>query len=165
MKNFLIPICLVILLGGCEHHSKVIVTLKESYIPQADSLVYVDWIASTSTDTLNLFKIAYGGNLEILSETQITNPQSGKFHIFAIADYFQENQLFYIVFDTHSHQLYATARIYLPNWGLTDFKELSVVAANSTSIDLKLETDSLRSVYLTPLRYDENKIINYYEYQ
>lgn len=165
MKNFLIPLCLVILLGGCEHPSKVIVSLKESHIPQADSLVYVDWIAGASTDTLNLFKIAYGGNLEILSEALMKNPESGETHIFAIADYFQENQLFYIVFDTYNKQLYETGRIYLPNWDLTDFKELSVVAVHATSIDLKLKTGPLQSVPLIPLRYDENKIINYYEYQ
>lgn len=165
MKKNILYLLSIILLAGCIGKGSVVISVRKSFIDPVDSLMYVDFLTGNSPDTIHLFKIAQGGNLELIAQTVVCNQRKEENHVFAIADYFQENQLFYIVFNPQTGSLWESPRLYLPQWGLTDFEDITVTNLTEKTLAIRLKNGSIQTVPLKPLYYDRHKIINNYEYE
>lgn len=136
-----------------------------SDIPDVDSLLQVKWGINGQESSQLLFYIACGGDLEYLADTIVYKDNVGDFAIISIADYFQEDQLFYIVYDIRNHHLKQSKRIYLPNWDISAFSEIQIVGVTTDSLFLKTSAGIMKSEKLEPLVYNQYKIINYYEFE
>lgn len=79
--------------------------------------------------------------------------------------FFQEHQLFYIVYDIQNNQLKQSKRIYLPNWDISLFSKIQIADVTTDSLFLKISGGMMKTENLEPLVYDQHKIINYYEFE
>lgn len=140
-------------------------TTIASDISGVDSLLQVRWELDKQNHSKLLFYIAYGGDLEYLTDTIIHKDFDRDFAVISIADYFQEYQLFYIVYDIQNNQLKQSKRIYLPNWDISAFSEIQITDVNMDFLSLKTSTGIMKSEKLEPLVYNQHKIINYYEFE
>ena len=103
--------------------------------------------------------------MEYLTDTIIHKDPDGDFIVISVADYFQEHQLFYVVYDIHTNQLKQSKRIYLPNWGISSFSEIQITDVTIDSLFFKTSAGIMKTEKLDPLVYDQHKIINYYEFE
>lgn len=136
-----------------------------SDISSVDSLLQVKWELNERGSSQLLFYIACGGNLEYLTDTIIQKASDSDFAVISIADYFQEHQLFYIIYDRQNNQLKQSKRIYLPNWDISAFSEIQTTDVTTDSLSLKTSAGIKKTEKLEPLVYDQHKIINYYEFE
>lgn len=136
-----------------------------SDISDVDSLLQVKWKLNEREPSQWLFDIARGGNLEYLTDTIIQKASDGDFAVISIADYFQEHQLFYIIYDIQNNQLKQSKRIYLPNWDISAFSEIQITDVTKDSLYIKTSAGMKKTEKLDPLVYDQHKIINYYEFE
>ncbi len=96
---FFVPSCTIDKKTSALHKACVInADVITSNIDGIDSLMVV------KADNTDLFKIALGGNTELLSDTVI-NIDDNSINLIALADYFQDNQIFtcYLILLTIRH--------------------------------------------------------------
>lgn len=168
MKQIYCTTIVLLLLSACSNQGTNGRLKKEtiaSGMDGVDSLLQVNWKLNEEETFQPLFYIACGGDLEYLTDTLIHNDLGGDFAVISIADYFQEHQLFYIVYDIRNNQLKQSKRIYIPNWGIFAFSEIQINNVTMDSLFLKTSTGMTKTVKLEPLVYNQHGIINYYEFE
>lgn len=117
-----------------------------------------------------LFAIALGGDAELLAVSSAVGA-AGPVSVISMADYFQDPQVWYVVYDAGADSLTMTARLDLAPLGITtaEHRALTVdsVGADSVHLSALVPGDKARKLTLPvlPIKTDNNKIINYYEYQ
>lgn len=165
MKRLIHIIVLALLVGCSQSTMTVIVSEECSSNPKVDKFDRIDLVSAT--DTISLFRIAQEGNLEYLGDTLLVDSLGKMSHVITIADFFQESQLFYVVYDNQTGKLYETERIYLPKWGVECFDSVNAVLYSDSLlfIQIKKNGDSILPQKLYPIKYNEDKVINYYEYE
>lgn len=168
MKQIYYIIFALLLLSACSNQDtdgRLLKITVASGISGMDSLLQVKWRIGRQEPSELLFYIACGGDLEYLTDTIIHKDPDGDFTVISVADYFQEHQLFYVVYDIHTNQLKQSRRIYLPNWGISSFSEIQITDVTTDSLFLKTSAGIMKTEKLDPLVYDQHKIINYYEFE
>lgn len=168
MRKIYYAIFILLLLNACSSQDtywRLQKTIIASDTPGVDSLLQIEWGRNGQESSSLLFYIACGGDLEYLTDTIIHKDSEESFAIISIGDYFQEQQLFYIVYDIQNNQLKQSKRIYLPNWELSDFSEVQIANVSSDSLFLKTSMGMIKPEKLEPLVYNQHKIINYYEFE
>lgn len=167
MKQIYSIIVALLLLSACSNqdtNGRLKKVTIASGISGVNSLLQVKW-EHNRQELSELFNIACGGDLEYLSDTVIHKKYDGDFAVISIADYFQEHQLFYIVYDIRNKQLKQSKRIYLPNWDISAFSEIQITDVIMDTLYLKTSAGVMKMEKLEPLVYDQHKIINYYEFE
>lgn len=128
----------------------------------------VDSLTILSANGNELFKIAEGGNIEILTDTVVENDKS-YVGIITLADYFQDNQIFYVIYIPTDSVLFQSAKLYLPYIGLDikQYKQLNsfTLAGDSLLIKSHIKSDINLSLALDTIDYNSDGIINYYEFE
>lgn len=128
----------------------------------------VDSLTILSANGNVLFKIAEGGNLELLADTVMKVGESN-FGIITLADYFQENQIFYVIYNPNDSVSLQSSRLYLPYIGLdiTQYKQLDSItfAGDSLLIRSYSRPEISLSLALDTLICNRDSIINYYEFE
>lgn len=128
----------------------------------------IDSVMVIRSNGKDLFRIALGGNIELICDT-IMNFDNKKVGLLTLADYFQDNQIFYVLYYLHDSISYQSDRLYLPYLGmqLSDYNQLTVTTISKDSIFLfsRKEPTTTISLSIDPLQCDENGIINYYEFE
>lgn len=112
-----------------------------------------------------LFAIAKGGNIECVDDSVIYVGEKAV-GLFAIADYSQEDQMFYLLFFPGSGNIRQSGRINLRWIGKTmaDYDRLVLDSISPDSLYVSIAGKRL-SVEMSELDCDSSRIINYYEYQ
>lgn len=168
MTQIYYTIIALLLLSACSNkdtNGRLQKITIASDISDVDSLLQVKWVLNEREPSPLLFYIACGGNLEYLTDTIIQKASDGGFAVISIADYFQEHQLFYIIYDIQNNQLKQSKRIYLPNWDISTFSEIQITDVTTDSLSLKTSAGMMKTEKLEQLVYDQHKIINYYEFE
>lgn len=132
-------------------------------IDGADSLIVV--ALSENNEDKILFKIAQGGNVECIADTiEIINGVC--IARFTLADYSQEDQIFYLLYNIVDENFIQSERINLALFGKTmlDYASLKIDHISPDSIYIT-SIGGTWAVGLQSIDCDTNKIINYYEYQ
>lgn len=114
-----------------------------------------------------LFSIVRGGNIVCLNDS-IIDLNNAKYALFTIADYGQEDQIYYLIYDIGDEYIRQSERINLPSLGLNikSYRQISPIAIDSDSVSIKVsDTERNIQVGLTHLDCDSAMIINYYEYK
>lgn len=163
-----ISIIMLLLFSGCkkseeEKVSGIVTTILPSDVEGTDSIM----IVSCGADTL--FAIATGGNMEFLNDTLISGSQGSKAYLLQIADYFQNDQILYIVYDPRTKNIKQSERLYLPYIGydISRYNALDSITFTADSIRLSAksgENSHAVTLALQPLILGEGGIINFYEY-
>lgn len=159
---------LLILFMSCNpahrEDSEVIITkvIPCNNIEGTDSLLVV------TTEGKDLFKIAMGGNVELLRDT-LVNINGEETVIFTLADYFQDNQIFYVIYNRYNSMLWQTDKMYLPYIGLDigQYDQVNYQDLTKDSLYMNVEhrpTDII-SLAIDTLQVNEEGIINYYEFE
>lgn len=134
----------------------------KNYIDGVDSLTII------SANGNELFKLAEGGNLELLADT-VVKKGSTNIGIITFADYFQNDQIFYVIYNPIDSVLLQSSRLYLPYVGLdiTQYKQLNsiTIAGDSLLIKSHIKSDINLSLALDTLICNRDGIINYYEFE
>lgn len=148
-----------------EHEDDTIIfeiTGVKSYIDGVDSLIIL------TANGNELFKIAEDGNIEILSDTVVQMGIS-KIGIITLADYFQDNQIFYVIYNPIDSILLQSSRLYLPYIGLdiTQYKQLDSITLDGDSLLIKshIRPEIKLMFALDTLICNREGIINYYEFE
>lgn len=166
MKQIYYTLISLFLFGACSNqdtNGRLQKMTIASDISGVDSLLQINWRLTEEKISQPLFYVACGGDLEYLTDTLIHKESEGDFAVISIADYFQEHQLFYVVYDIRNDQLKQSRRIYLPNWGISAFSEVRITDVTTDSLSLKTSTGMMKTEKLEPLVYNQHRIINYYE--
>lgn len=128
----------------------------------------VDSLTIISANGNELFKIAEGGNLEFLTDTVVKKGPTNV-GIITLADYFQDNQIFYVIYNPIDSVLLQSARLYLPYVGLDikQYRQLNSItfAGDSLLIKSHIKSDINLSLALDTLICNRDGIINYYEFE
>ncbi len=134
-------------------------------IDGVDSLLVITLHDNDSTTNKNLFNIAKGGNIECINDT-IVNIRNQWIAQFTLADYSQENQIFYILYNCDMDTLLQSGRINLPYFGksIDGYKSLILDGITADSIHIS-SSDIDFAIESLSLDCDSDKIINYYEYR
>lgn len=153
--------------------------LEESKVEIVDSIVFeisgsknfaigIDSLTIISANGNELFKIAEGGDLELLTDT-VVKMDGGNIGIVMLADHFQENQIFYVIYNPNDSVLLQSTRLYLPNIGIdvTQYKQLDSITLVGDSLSVKSHTipEINFSLALDTLICNSDGIINYYEFE
>lgn len=181
MTAFILSILLTACVSERQNPEKVSndVPVEESYVNRVDSIVFeisgmndftngIDSLTIISANGNELFKIAEGGNLEFLADT-VVKMDSDNIGIITLADYFQENQIFYVIYNPDDSALLQSARLYLPYIGMnvTQYKQLDSITLVGDSLSVKSQTrpEIHLSLALDTLICNSDGIINYYEFE
>lgn len=128
----------------------------------------VDSLTILSANGNELFKIAKGGNVEILADT-VVKMDATNIGIITLADYFQDNQIFYIIYNPLDSALLQSSRLYLPYIGLdiTQYKQLDSITFDGDSLLIKSYTkpEVNLSLALDTLVCNGDGIMNFYEFE
>lgn len=128
----------------------------------------VDSLTILSANGNELFKIAEGGNLELLNDTVIKMGETN-IGIITLADYFQDNQIFYVIYNPIDSVSLQSSRLYLPYVGLdiTQYNQLDSItfAGDSLLIKSYSRPEINLSLALDTLVCNRDGIINYYEFE
>lgn len=128
----------------------------------------VDSLTILSANGNELFKIAEGGNVEILADTVVQKGTSN-IGIITLADYFQDNQIFYVIYNPISTTLLQSSRLYLPYIGLdiSQYKQLDSITLNGDYLLIMSQTKPEVNLSLTldTLVCNREGIINFYEFE
>lgn len=114
-----------------------------------------------------LFRVVSGGNIVWLNDT-IINLNNAKYALFTIADYGQEDQIYYLIYDIADEQIKQSERINLPSFGLniSSYRQISPVSVDPDSIRIMIsDAETIFPIGLTHLDCVSAQIINYYEYE
>lgn len=134
----------------------------KNYIDGVDSLTII------SANGNELFKLAEGGNIELLTDT-VVKKGTTNIGIITFADYFQDDQIFYVIYNPIDSVLLQSARLYLPYIGLDikQYKQLDsiTIAGDSLLIKSHIKSDINLSLALDTLICNRDGIINYYEFE
>lgn len=126
----------------------------------------VDSLTILSANGSELFKIAEGGNVEILADT-VVQMGTSNIGIITLADYFQDNQIFYVIYKPINTTLLQSSRLYLPYIGLdiSQYKQLDSITLDGDSLLIKSRTkpEVNLSLALDTLVCNREGIINFYE--
>lgn len=182
MKNIgLIMVSLMLLLAGCvQDQKRGAEAVKPDNISAGnDSIKFnadiyksdiegLDSIMLITANGKELFKIALGGNMELLKDTVLSNG-SVTTGIITLADYFQNDQILYVIYSPDDSVLYQSERLYLPGIGMTiqDYRSLDFMKISGDSLFLSSGTHPEISISLEvdTLRCNKDGIINYYEFE
>lgn len=123
---------------------------------------------SVGTDTASaspLFHIAKGGQIECIADTVVIL-DGIRTALFTLADFSQEDQIFYILFRPDTDSVFQSGRVNLPLLGnsIAEYRKLTIDSISAGSMRVGNGTKSI-SVRTLRLDCDSNRIINYYEYQ
>lgn len=155
------------------------VPVEDSHVETVDSIVFevfgmsnitngIDSITILSANGNELFRIAEGGNLELLADT-VVKIDAANIGIITLADYFQENQIFYVIYNPNDSVLLQSSRLYLPyiGMGVTQYKQLDSIILAGDSLFVKSHTrpEINLSLALDTLICNSDGIINYYEFE
>lgn len=128
----------------------------------------LDSITIISVNGKGLFKIADGGNIELLTDTVVTIGKTD-LGIITLADYFQDNQIFYVIYNPTDSVSLQSERLYLPYIGMdiTQYKQLDSITLVGDSLSVKSHTrpEINLSLALDTLICNSDGIINYYEFE
>lgn len=128
----------------------------------------VDSLTIISANGKELFKLAEGGNLELLTDT-VVKKRTTNIGIITIADYFQDNQIFYVIYNPINSALLQSAKLYLPYIGLDikQYKQLDSITIVGDSLLIKSHTkpEVNISLALDTLVCNRDGIINFYEFE
>lgn len=153
--------------------------LEESKVETIDPIVFetsglksyangIDSLTIISANGNELFKIAEGGDLELLANT-VVKMDAVNIGIVTLADYFQENQIFYVIYNPNDSVLLQSSRLYLPYIGMdvTQYKQLDSITMVGDSLYVKSHTrpEINLSLALDTLICNGDGIINYYEFE
>lgn len=137
-------------------------TALKNFLDSVDSLTII------SANGKELFKLAEGGTLELLTDT-VVKKSTTNIGIITIADYFQDNQIFYVIYNPIDSALLQSARLYLPYIGLdiTQYKQLDSITLVGDSLLIKSHTNPEvnLSLALDTLVCNRDGIINYYDFE
>lgn len=115
-----------------------------------------------------LFRIAEGGNVEILTDT-VVKTETGNIGIITLADYFQDNQIFYVLFNPLDSVLLQSGKIYLPYIGMeiSQYDKLDSISlvGDSLLIKSRKQPEINLTLALDTLICNSDGIINYYEFE
>lgn len=112
-----------------------------------------------------LFRVVLGGNHRIIKDITYNN-NGHKYLIYVLEDSGQEGLFYLIRYDTSNGLLLCSDNIYLPNYGVytPDSIDYSYFYMTPDTIAFYLKNRVWISALNSPLVYDTQKIINYYEY-
>ena len=157
----------------------IIDTIDEIIEQEDDSIIFeitgtkadidgVDSLTILSANGNELFRIAKGGNVEILADT-VVKMDATNIGIITFADYFQDNQIFYIIYNPLDSLLLQSSKLYLPYIGLdiTQYKQLDSITLDVDSLLIKSHTkpEVNISLALDTLVCNREGIINFYEFE
>lgn len=153
--------------------------LEESKVETIDPIVFeisglknyangIDSLTIISANGNELFKIAESGDLDLLADT-VVKMDAANIGIVTLADYFQENQIFYVIYNPDDSVLLQSTRLYLPSIGMdvTQYKQLDSITLVGDSLSVKSHTrpEINLSLALDTLICNSDGIINYYEFE
>lgn len=185
IRIFIISFILSLLLAACASEKQNSDKgcsdnpLEESKVETIDPIVFeisglknyangIDSLTILSANGNELFKIAEGGNLEFLTDT-VVKRDATNIGIITLADYFQENQIFYVIYNPNDSVLLQSTRLYLPYIGMdmTQYKQLDSITLVGDSLYVKSHTrlEINLSLALDTLICNGDGIINYYEFE
>lgn len=157
----------------------IIDTIDEIIEQKDDSIIFeitgtkvdidgVDSLTILSANGNELFRIAEGGNVEILADT-VVKMDATNIGIITLADYFQDNQIFYIIYNPSDSVLLQSSRLYLPYIGLniTQYKQLDSITFVGDSLSIKSHTkpEVNLSLPVDTLVCNGDGIMNFYEFE
>lgn len=126
----------------------------------------VDSLMIVTANGMELFRIAEGGDVEILSDS-VLKTDTGYVGILTLADYFQNDQIFYILYNPGNSALFQSERLYLPYLGMeiSEYNQLDSITMTGDSLHvMSREHPEINiSLSLDTLTCNETRIINYYE--
>ena len=157
--------------SGCIPETRTMAPLSNCVINTTvitSEIVGIDSLMSVKADDIDLFKIALGGNTELLSDTVI-RIGDGNINLIILADYFQDDQVFYVLFNPSDSTTSQTEKLYLPYMGLdiSDYKQLDsfLIAGDSLYVSSKSCAEPHCALRLDTIQCNENGILNYYEFE
>lgn len=129
-----------------------------------DSVLQISWSSEEGQDIM-LYTVAGGGNLEYLCDTILQEKGEVRYAVMQLADYFQEGQLFYIVYDVLQNRLKQSPRLSLVDEGVMTFSALRASRINGDTLWLMEDGGRHIGCRLDTLVCGTDKVINYYEYE
>jgi hypothetical protein len=165
---YIILTCLAtFLLHGCGHKTRALEIFRLSSACDINGVDSLETY-SVGTDTASaspLFHIAKGGQIECIADTVVTL-DGIRTALFTLADFSQEDQIFYILFRPDTDSIFQSGRVNLPLLGnsIAEYRKLTIDRISAGSMRVGNGTKSI-SVRTLRLDCDSNRIINYYEYQ
>lgn len=184
-RYFITLLVLSVFMTACNSGSKgtqdesIIDTIDEIIEQEDDSIIFeisgtntdidgVDSLTILSANGNELFKIAEGGNVEILADT-VVQMGTSNIGIITLADYFQDNQIFYVIYNPINTTLLQSSRLYLPYIGLdiAQYKQLDSITLDGDYLLIKSQTkpEVHLSLALDTLACNREGIINFYEFE
>lgn len=170
MRPYIIFIFSIIFVSSCIYDTKTMVSHEACIINTAVITSDIDGIDSlmvVKADNIDLFKIALNGNTELLSDTVISIGNNN-INLIILADYFQDNQIFYILFNPSDYTTYQTEKLYLPYIGMeiSEYNQLNSISMTRDSLYVisKKRPEVHCSLLLDSIQCDENGILNFYEF-
>lgn len=184
-RYFIISFVLSVFMTACNSDTKkvrdesIIDTIDEISEQEDESIIFeitwtkadidgVDSLTILSANGNELFRIAKGGNVEILADT-VVKMDATNIGIITFADYFQDNQIFYIIYNPLDTVLLRSSRLYLPYIGLdiTQYKQLDSITFDGDSLLIKSHTkpEVNLSLALDTLVCNREGIMNFYEFE
>ncbi len=171
MRPYIIFIFSIIFVSSCISDTKTTPVHKTCVINTAVITSDIDGIDSlmvVKADNTDLFKIALGGNTELLSDTVICI-DNNNINLITLADYFQDNQIFYVLFNPSDYTTYQTEKLYLPyvEMEISEYNQLDSISMTSDSLYMtsKKCPEVCCSLRLDSIQCDENGILNFYEFE
>jgi len=170
MRHFIF-IFLIIVVSSCITDTRKTASDKTCVINTVVITSDIDGIDSlmvVKADSINLFNIALGGNTEILSDTVISI-DNNNINLITLADYFQDNQIFFVLFNPSDYTTYQTEKLYLPYIGMdiSEYNQLDSISISEDSLFIASTNRPgiRRSLLLDSIQCNENGIINFYEFE
>lgn len=182
ITSFLLSLLLASCISERQHseNDSNIASIDESRVVEADdSIIFkisgtknytngVDSLTILSANGKELFKIAAGGNLDLLRDT-VVKMGTINIGIITLADYFQDNQISYVIYNPNDSILLQSQRLYLPYIGLdiTQYTQLDSITLDGNSLLIKSHSrpEINLSLALDTLICNDDGIINYYEFE
>lgn len=179
-----IYIIIMFLVAGCDSNNRQIGnedTAKEALVDNVldnaigfntitieSDIENIDSVMIIRTNESELFKIALGGNVELLSDT-IIKAGGVDVGVLTLADYFQNDQIFYVLYDSKDLALYQSEKLYLPliEMEIRDYNLLDSITISGDSIMImsRERPKICTSLCIDTLQCDTNGIINFYEFE
>lgn len=183
-RLFIISLFFLLFITACisdqqeSGENNSIVSAQESAEENADTVIFQitgrkkynpdgpDSLTIISANSKELFKIAEGGNLQYLTDT-VVKMDGSNIGIITLADYFQDNQIFYVLYNPIDSVSLQSARLYLPYVGLniSQYNQLNSLTISGDSLLIKstLRKDINLTLPLDTLVCNKEGIINFYE--
>lgn len=171
MRHYITYIFLMTIVSGCISDTKTTAPRGNCVINTnviTSGTDGVDSLMTVKADDIDLFKIALGGNTELLSDTVI-RMDGEDINVITLADYFQDDQIFYILFNPSDHATYQTEKVYLPYLGLdiSRYKRLDSFLITGDSLYVSSENcpEARCALRLDSIQCNDDGILNYNEFE